>query len=272
MNHLFRDLAPIPASGWAQIDDEARERVTPHLAARRFVDFVGPRGWEFSATDLGRVTTLDATPDKVSDGSVVLRQRRVLPLVEFRVPFTIAGAELEDADRGAVDLELDDLDRAARQAALIENRAVFHGWAAAGMQGIADASPYGPIRFGEDPQGYPQSVAEAVSTLRQAGIDGPYGMAVSPEGYTRILQATEHGGYLLLDHLRRILGGGSVVRSPGVDGALVLGLGGGDFVMEVGQDLSVGYSHHDADTVSLYLEESFSFRVTEPDAAVVLAE
>ena len=39
-----------------------------------------------------------------------------------------------------------------------------------------------------------------------------------------------------------------------------------------GQDLSIGYSDHDASVVRLYLEESFSFRVVEPDAAVALTQ
>ncbi|MGH3999711.1 MAG: encapsulin [Pseudonocardiaceae bacterium] len=42
--------------------------------------------------------------------------------------------------------------------------------------------------------------------------------------------------------------------------------------LDVGQDLSIGYSRHDTELVTLYLEESFSFRVTEPDAAVVLTD
>ena len=45
---------------------------------------------------------------------------------------------------------------------------------------------------------------------------------------------------------------------------------GGDFLFESGQDLSVGYDSHDRDLVRLYLEESFSFRVATPEAAVVL--
>jgi uncharacterized linocin/CFP29 family protein len=47
---------------------------------------------------------------------------------------------------------------------------------------------------------------------------------------------------------------------------------GGDFILDVGQDLSIGYTRHDAELVTLYLEESFSFRVNEPDAAVVLTD
>ena len=32
----------------------------------------------------------------------------------------------------------------------------------------------------------------------------------------------------------------------------------------------MGYESHDADTVTLYLEESFSFRVASPEAAVAI--
>ena len=58
--------------------------------------------------------------------------------------------------------------------------------------------------------------------------------------------------------------------APGVEGGIVLSLRGGDFLFESGQDISIGYLSHDAETVALYLEESFSFRVTEPDSAVAL--
>jgi hypothetical protein len=34
---------------------------------------------------------------------------------------------------------------------------------------------------------------------------------------------------------------------------------------------AIGYSHHDADAVHLYLEESFSFRVATPEAAAPLS-
>jgi uncharacterized linocin/CFP29 family protein len=43
---------------------------------------------------------------------------------------------------------------------------------------------------------------------------------------------------------------------------------GGDFVLENGEDISIGYRSHDEETIQLYLEESLTFRVLEPDAAV----
>jgi uncharacterized linocin/CFP29 family protein len=101
------------------------------------------------------------------------------------------------------------------------------------------------------------------------GVSGPYGLALGRHQYRRVVETAEHGGYPLLDHLHKILDG-PIVWAPGVDGAVVLSLRGGDFLFESGQDLSIGYDSHDAEAVRLYLEESFSFRVATPEAAVAL--
>jgi uncharacterized linocin/CFP29 family protein len=269
-NHLLRDHAPIPDLAWKAIDEEARERLTPLLAARRLVDWVGPGGWRHDAMSLGRTDPLEAPPDGLEDAGILVRQRRVLPLAEYRVPFSVARGEIEDLQRGSRDPELDDLARAARVAAELENRAVLNGWPAAGIVGIASASPHAPGRLGDDCTTYPGAVAVAVDELRRNGIEGPYALAIDPERYTAIVSTTEHGGYPVVDHLSRVLEGGTVVRSPGLAGALVLSQRGDDFLLDVGQDISIGYHHHDAEQVHLFLEESFTFRAVGPDAAIGL--
>jgi uncharacterized linocin/CFP29 family protein len=265
VSHLLREHAPITEKGWGLIDDEARERLTPALAARKLVDFAGPHGWERSATNLGRTRALAGAP---VDG-VTAAQRHVLAMIELRAPFSLARAELRDADRGAEDVDLGALDEAARRMAIAENRAVFHGFQDAGVTGIAQASPHDAITLGEDCERYPRHVARAVEALLHAGIDGPYGLALGPEAYTRVLETTEHGGYPLLDHLRKIIGG-PLVWAPGVQGAVVVSQRGGDFILDVGEDLSIGYDDHDADAVALYLVQSFTFRVVTREAAVAL--
>ena len=157
MNHLLRSLAPISESGWNMLDEEARQRLEPALAARRLVDFSGPHGWEYSATNLGRTTALASAP---CDGVTGL-QRRVLPLVEVRAEFELSRAELRDADRGAEDADLEALDKAAHQIAVAENKAVFHGWHGA-MAGIEEATPHKPIPLGDKPDNYRRPVAAAV--------------------------------------------------------------------------------------------------------------
>jgi uncharacterized linocin/CFP29 family protein len=265
MSHLLREHAPITEAGWSLIDDEARERLTPALAARKLVDFAGPHGWEYSATNLGRTGALAGAP---VDG-VTAAQRRVQAVVELRAPLSLSRGELRDADRGADDADLTPLDDAAHRVATVENRAVFHGWEAAGITGIAEASPHDSITLGEDCAHYPRHVAGAVEALLRAGIDGPYGLALGPEAYTRVLETTEHGGYPLFDHLRKIIGG-PLVWAPGVRGAVVVSQRGGDFLLEVGEDLSIGYESHDADAVELYLVESLTFRAVTAEAAVGL--
>ena len=77
------------------------------------------------------------------------------------------------------------------------------------------------------------------------------------------------GGYPVLEQLR-LIAKGPVLWAPAVDGALVVSLRGDDFELMVGQDLAIGYASHDAATVTLYLEESLTFRAAGPEAAVAL--
>jgi uncharacterized linocin/CFP29 family protein len=264
MNHLLRSHAPISDTGWQLLDSEARERLTPALAARKLIDFTGPHGWEHSATNLGRTTPRPSAPVEGVSGL----QRRVLPLVELRADFELSRAELRDADRGADDTDLEQLDKAAHRIAVAENVAVFHGWQDA-IVGIREVSPHEQSQLGDSADRYPRHVAGAVERLLCAGITGPYGLALGREQYRQVIETAEHGGYPLLEHLRKILQG-PLVWAPGVEGAVVLSLRGGDFVFESGQDLSIGYDSHDNETVRLYLEESFSFHVATPEAAVAL--
>ena len=266
MDHLYRDLAPVSEAAWSQIEDEAKSRLVTYLAARKLVDVDGPHGWDYSAVDLGRVEEVDSP----SEGVRALR-RNVRPVVELRVDFAVSREEVDAADRGNVAIELPELDEAVRQIALAENSSVFHGYVAGGMLGITEESSHTPCTIEADMDHYPKVVAQATDKLRQAGITGPYGLAIDPAIYTVIVETAEHGGYLLLDHLRQILGG-PVVWAPGVEGGVVVSQRGGDFVFHLGQDLSIGYRDHDADVVRLYLEESFSFSVLEPDAAVALTQ
>ena len=263
-DHLLRHLAPTSATAWDAIEADVKPRLAAQLAARRLVDFEGPHGWKHSAVNLGR-----ARPIEEAGPELKAAVREVLPLVEVRADFVLPRGVLDDVERGARDADFADADRAARELALAENTSVFHGYASGGIVGMTEASRHDPIELEADVNEYPSAVARAVDVLRQAGIGGPYGLAISPDLYTEIVETTEHGGYPLFDHLGEILGG-VVVWAPGVTGGVVLTTRGGDFVFESGQDISIGYDHHDADSVALYFEESYTFRVLEADAVIAL--
>jgi uncharacterized linocin/CFP29 family protein len=264
MDHLRRQQAPITDGGWAAVDEEATRTLRHFLAARPLVDFDGPSGWDHSASNLGRTEPVASAAEGIE-----LRRRLVQPLLELRTPFTLARDELDAVDRGAANPDLSSLIEAGRRAAMAEDRAVFHGHRQGGIVGMTEATPHAPLPIGDDYNVYPRTVAQAVATLRTIGVGGPYGIALGPRCYTGVIETTEHGGYPVLEHIRLILGG-PIMWAPAVDGAVVVSLRGGDYVLDCGQDLSVGYVDHTDSAVHLYFEESLSFAVNEPAAAVAL--
>jgi uncharacterized linocin/CFP29 family protein len=266
VNHLLHELAPISDEAWGQIDAEARRSLKHYLAARRLIDFKGPLGWEVSSVALGRVELLSEIPTE----GVEAASRKVLPLVEFRAPFSLARVELAAAERGATDLDLSAVIAASRSAALAEDGAIFHGYGPGDISGIVPSTPHEAVAIGDDYSHYPEHVAKAVALLRVAGVAGPYAIAMGARCFTGVIETTEHGGYPVFEHLRNILGG-DVIWAPAVDGAVIVSQRGGDFEITVGQDLSIGYSGADADAVQLYIEESLAFRINTPEAAVHLS-
>jgi uncharacterized linocin/CFP29 family protein len=265
VNHLFRDLAPVSDAAWSEIETEAKRALENFLAARRLVDFTGPHGWTYSASTLGSVEAISKVPAKGVEASL----RQVQPVVELRAPFSLKRAELDALDRGHKSPELGPVVDAARSIAEAEDTAVFKGYAPAQIKGIAQASPHDPVSLGDSFGQYPTWVATAVAHLRDAGVEGPYGIALGPQCYSGILETTEDGGYPILERLRLILDG-PVVYAPAVDGAVVLSLRGDDFELSSGQDVSIGFASADDTDVRLYLEESFAFHAHSPEAAVAL--
>jgi uncharacterized linocin/CFP29 family protein len=263
-DHLRRGLAPVSDAGWAAIEAEAGRALRHFLAARALVDVEGPLGWEHAARATGRIELLAP----VAEG-VEARQREVQPLVELRTPFTVSLDELDAIDRGAAAPDLQVVLDAARRAALAEDTALFAGWPAASVRGLAAGSPHEPVAISEDYGEYAGHVARGVAALRRAGIGGPYALALGPRCYTGVIEGSAHGGYPVLEHIRMILGG-PIVWAPSVDGAVVVSQRGGDHVLTLGQDWSIGYAGHRGDGVDLYLEESFTFELREPAAAIAL--
>jgi uncharacterized linocin/CFP29 family protein len=263
--HLRRHLAPISSAAWAEIEEEAKRTLLTFLAARKLVDFSGPHGFGHGAVELGRTAPLKTA---VRDG-VEARLHTVQPLVELRVPFTLARAELDDIDRGAKDAELAPVIDAARTIALAEDQAVFHGYEAAQIEGIMQAAEQSRVDLTDAYDAYPRRVVEAMHRLRSAGIGGPYALALGPRCYDGLHTTFSSAGYPVIRYVEELIDG-PMVWAPAIDGALVLSLRGGDFELTVGQDLSIGYLGHDDKAVHLYMEESFTFRCLAPEAAVPL--
>jgi uncharacterized linocin/CFP29 family protein len=265
-NHLFRDRAPVTEAGWEEIEKEAKRTLRALLAARRIVDFKGPLGWGASDVELGRADPIASPP---GGEAVQARLRRIQPLVELRIPFDVTRAELDAIDRGARDPDLDSVTAAAREIAIAEDRAIFHGYAAAQITGICQARAGSAVPLGTSHADYPGAVSAALTKLRDEGVEGPFAVLLNEQLYKDLASRTDEG-YPILSHVQRLVDG-EIVWAAGLDGGLVISLRGGDFELSVGQDFSIGYLDHTAERVRLYIEESFTFLILTEQAAIPLS-
>lgn len=264
MNNLHRELAPITDAAWAQIEDEARRTFVRNVAGRRVVDLVGPDGPTLSAVGTGHLRALDPPAD-----GVTVHQRQVQPVIEVRVPFTVTRQAVDDVERGAGDSDWQPVKDAAKKIAFVEDHTIFHGSAAAGIGGIAPGSSNPPLTLPTALVQAPDIVAQALSVLRLAGVDGPYSLLLSADLYTAVAETTDQG-HPIRHHLARMLPDGEIIWAPALDGALLLSTRGGDYELHLGEDLSIGYLSHDADHIQLYLQESLTFLAYTAEASVPL--
>jgi uncharacterized linocin/CFP29 family protein len=263
MNNLHRELAPISDAAWAQIEEEASRTLKRHLAARRVVDVEGPKGLELSAVGVGHLRQIEAPGEGIQAA-----QRVAKALVELRVPFELTRQAIDDVERGATDSDWSPLKEAAKKIAFAEDRSIFDGYDAAGILGIRQGSSNPALPLPSNARGYPGAVAQAVSQLRLAGVNGPYALVLGAEAYTAASGGSDEG-YPIFHHIERVVDGG-IIWAPAIEGAFVLTTRSGDFELDIGQDISIGYQSHSTNVVELFFLETFTFRLLTTEAAVTL--
>ena len=263
MSNLYRELAPISDAAWADIEEETSRTLKRYLAARRVVDVHGPGGVALSAIGTGHLRTI-----KTPDNGILARQRDVNALVELRVPFELNRQQVDDVERGAEDSDWQPAKDAARLLAFAEDRAIFDGYAAAGIGGIREGTSNPVMTLPADVRGYPDVFAQALTQLRQVGVNGPYSVLLSADAYTKLSETSDHG-YPVMEHIKRMVDG-EIIWAPAIAGAFVLTTRGGDFGFHIGQDISIGYWSHTDTSVRLYLQETFTFLLLTTEASVAI--
>src|SRR5271169_1347152 len=264
MNNLHRELAPISDAAWAEIEEETTRTIKRYLAGRRVVDVPTPGGVGLPAIATGHLIGIDPPAE-----GTIARQREVKALVELRAHFELQRQDIDDVERGSDDSDWQPAKDAAKTIAFAEDRAIFNGYPAAQIQGIREGTSNPVMPLPADVRDYPDAVAHALSQLRLVGVNGPYSVLLGAKAYTELAETRDHG-YPVLEHVKRIIDG-DIIWAPAIEGAFVLTTRGGDFELNIGQDVSLGYLSHTDSTVRLYLQESFTFRLLTSEASVVLA-
>jgi uncharacterized linocin/CFP29 family protein len=266
MDILKRELAPITLEAWTEIDGQATRSLTAALSARKVVDVKGPMGTDFAGVPEGRLEY----PAGRNPGDVSYGIYKVHHLVETRIPFDLDITELDNVVRGARDIDLRNLEEAAKKIALFEEKVVYHGLPEANIKGLKLCEAETCMAMGSSPEQLLTAIAEGITTFAGRSMEGPYAFVVGPRIWSGMSAHVQ--GYPVKMQAENVLGG-PVILSPYLSGpyeneAYMISQRGGDLELILGQDLSIGYERHSERTVTLYITESFTFRILDPAAVI----
>jgi len=264
MDWLRREGSPLTERVWEAIDEAAVRAAKQELAARRIADFEGPKGWAHVAEPLG--TTQPGTTAK-SGAQVAVPD--VMLLSEIRKDFALPWTTIDAFERGARVLDTQPVEDAAREVALAEDGLAFHG--GPGATGFLAGAKAQSVRLGDwsNPSQVAADLLAAVSKLDAAGVAGPYASVLDPSRYYAYLRATaERRLSTEADRMEGLFRG--IFRSSVIRGGGVFSLRGGDFLLVVGGDLSIGYRYHDAAVVHLFCVETVGAHLLTPQAVCAL--
>jgi len=261
-----RRAAPVSDRVWKEIDEAVRRSATHVLAGRRVADFDGPKGWDHVASRLG---TLRPGRGVEAVGTARVWLPEVALLKEIRADFSLPWSEVEAFERGSRALETAPAEVAARDVAETEDRLVFHGDPDQPGFLASDKSPRQPLGDWREPGRAVADLLGGVDALDRNGIAGPYAVVLDAARFNAFWQAQASGcGYPASEQIKDRLEG--VHRSMVVTGGAVFSCRGGDFIITVGGDLSVGYRWHDTDALHLFCVETVAAQLLSPEAVCLL--
>ncbi|WP_308009262.1 family 1 encapsulin nanocompartment shell protein [uncultured Fusobacterium sp.] len=259
MDFLKRELAPITANGWKEIEERATAVLSKELSARKFVRVTGPLGREVTSITTGRMDV--KTKDDIKYGVY-----KVQPLTESRICFPLSRWELDNIERGAKDVDYSSLDDGVRKAAKFEEEAIFKGLEEGQIEGIYKSSSYDTLDFGKTADETLKAIFEGILKLDAAFAKKPYVLVVSNEKWYYLNTIVKE--YSLPAKLEKILGQ-KIIVSKSIDGAILLPYDDENIELIIGEDYALGYQNHNESVVELFITESFTFRVLDP-ALIVL--
>lgn len=266
MDHLNREQAPFPASVWERIDTAAVEAAKPLLTGRRFLEVEGPFGLGLTALELGADDYCRSTDTREDEAEAVASKAIAVPML--RKSCRLSARRLSAHLDKDMPLTLDEVEDAAEAIARREEAFIYFGQADIGLEGLLNAQGRKEVQ-GADWSSLDNAlnnVLTAVTRLDDAGIHGPYALALPPAQYNNLFRHYEHTDVLQIEHLKSLCTHG--VYKAEVDRPVVVDDHAG--VLILGQDLRVGYAGTDGIHYRLFVCESMVLRLDSPEAICVI--
>ncbi|MFO7969618.1 MAG: family 1 encapsulin nanocompartment shell protein [Bacillota bacterium] len=259
MDIFKRNIAPISDMAWEEIDERAEEVINSQLSTRKSVKVNGPFGLSYTTVPTGRLNLVDNNKSNVKLGLYNNQS-----LLETRISFELSQWELDNILRGAKDIELDNLEAAAKEIARFEDDVIYNGNKSANIKGLMnEAGNKKTIEL--DSQDILSNLSEALIDLKNSFVEGPFNFVVSKSLFKALNKV--HGSKLLKNIIEDMIGG-KVIVSEMIKGGLLLPIEHDDIEFTIGQEYTIGYESHDTKNIKLFIMNSFTLRVLDENILV----
>ncbi|MBN2870916.1 MAG: encapsulin [Campylobacterales bacterium] len=263
MKFLNRETSPISSAVWSQIDAVFTPLLSQRLKLRSLVGFT-PVAFETDAIATGNLTSL------ASSEHLSMSIREPVRMVEIRYGFDLPKSVVEDFKRDKSDFDDTVFKHVANRFSAVENSLILEGVKEAQIEGILNNIPRKPIHA-KNTKGLIDAVASMIAAFGAEFVEGPYKLVLSTATLIKMVGESE-GGVSVKSRLESLLGANFFVvcESIGDDRILALSQRGGDFALYNGLDVSIGFSEEKEDAYALFMTESCTFRILNPEAALLI--
>lgn len=258
MEFLKKELAPITAKAWEEIECRARCLLMNTLVGRKVVKVTQSK---------------DKGCQGIFTGRMGLKQKddlyygiyRIQPLVETRISFVLNRWELDNIERGAKDINFDSLDQAVNKVVDFENSAIFNGLEEGCIEGL-NSSTHTHLNFGNKADEIITNLMIGIGLLEKSLGKKPYVLVVSQDKWVQLNTLSEDA--LFIKKIEKLVGK-EIVVLPNAVGAYLLPFDDDNFELITGMDYSIGYQDSDDVNVKLFITASFTFRISDKSQVVV---
>jgi uncharacterized linocin/CFP29 family protein len=267
--YLHREDVPFGDKVWQEIDRVVVSAAKSQLCGRRLLHVQGPYGLGMKALVSKDLPADDKTVEgaKITAGCVT-----PLALIQSKFSLPIRDIAAFESIAGQAPLDLADAVKAAIACARQEDELIFNGSKTLGLKGLLTIEGSGSIKLKswEAIGTAAEDIIKAVTALDNAGLHGPYALALAPKLYNLLYRRYPQGNSTELEHIGQITTDG-IVKAVCIDsGGILLCTAGSPASIVLGQDLMTGFIGPSDGMYDFQISESIALWLTQPQAICIL--
>ncbi len=263
-DYLSRGDSPFSTEQWAGIDKTVVAAAKSILIGRKFIPLYGPVG----------PGTFVIPKDKLIEGEgdiIGSNGKTFIPLNTLYRDFIYPWRDIEYFEENNLPLDLSRTSYAAKLLSAEEDKLLFYGDDARGIEGILNADGRLEFAAGDWKNGSAyDDVTEILALLRSKNMTGPYVLVVSPDAYASLNKVYKDTPYLDSERIEKL--DVKIYTSPVLknnDGFMV-SVGSEHMDLAIGQDMVTTFLETTDMNHYFRIMEILGLRVKNPESIVAL--